>query len=291
MTEATMTAAPEAPAESTAIPSTDVAEAPAEASEPEAPPDPKAERAKRLEAFAAAKRQELVARRAMQAERMRVAQMHAQASAPPPEELSWARALREKAKADPVGVLEELGATTEQLVKAAVLRGSPEEKIAQLEKRLAEREEAERRMQQQRQQLEAERTRTEAFKQFVATARGNEGRWEALSILPDNYLQTEGWKVAREAASKGYEYSDEEILDFLESREKERYTKVREKFSTSGQAGIPGQRDSAKTAPPKTLSHKQAQTVGAPPDLSGLSREQMMRVLVETYERAAGRGK
>ncbi|NBW08779.1 MAG: hypothetical protein EBR82_12220 [Caulobacteraceae bacterium] len=246
------------------------------------PPDPKAERAARLNAFAQAKRQELAAKRAMVAERTRVEQLRAQAAAPP-EELAWARALREKAKADPVGVLEELGATTEQLVKAAVLRGSPEEKIAQLERKLAEREARESQLEQQRRQLEAERGRAQAFEAFTATARGNESRWEALSALPDDYLQSEGWKIARDAAKRGYTYSDEEILDYLEQREKPRYNKLRERLSVSG-TGTTGQRDTAKAAPSKTLSHKQAQTASSTADISRLPRDEQIKALAALYD-------
>lgn len=249
---------------------------------PSPPPDPKAERAARLEAFAATKRAELAQRRQLAMERTRVEQFRAQAAAPP-EELAWARALREKAKADPVGVLEELGATTEQLVKAAVMRGSPEEKIALLERKLAEREERETQLEQQRRAMEAERTRTEAFKVFTQTARGNESRWEALSVLPDDYLQSEGWRIARDAAKRGYTYSDEEILDYLEQREKPRYNKLRERLSVSG-TGTIGQRDTAKAAPSKTLSHRQAQTASSTADISQLPRNEQIKALAALYD-------
>jgi hypothetical protein len=293
MEEVTTAAAPEAaaaetPATSDAGQASDGATEPAEAP----PPDERALRVARLNAIASSQREALVAKRSMVAERSRVAQLRAQANAPPPEEVAWSRQLRERAKTDPIGVLEEMGATTEQLVHAAIKRGTPEEKLAALEARLAERDERDRRQEMERRSQAQAQVRDNAVNAFVATAKSDESRWPSLNdLMTERQLREAGWAVATDASAKGHSYTDEEILDYLESREQPRYKKIRDKLATSGQSGSRGQQDSAKSAAPKTLSHRSSQTMGGSLDISKLSKVDQIKALTEMYDGILRRGK
>ena len=293
MDEATTAAAPEAAAAETTT-TTDAGQADAGAAEQtEAPPpDERALRVARLNAIASSQREALAAKRSMAAERSRVAQLRAQANAPPPEEVQWSRQLRERAKVDPIGVLEEMGATTEQLVHAAIKRGSPEEKLAALEAKLMERDERERRQEMERRSQAQAQVREGAVNAFIATAKSDEARWPSLNdLMTERQLREAGWSVAQEASAKGHTYTDEEILDYLEKREQPRYKKIRDKLSTSGQSGLSGQQDSAKSAAPKTLSHRQSQTMGGSVDISKLSKVEQIKALTEMYDGILRRGK
>lgn len=293
MDEVTTAAAPEAAAAETTTTADAGQASDGAAEQAEAPPpDERALRVARLNAIASSQREGLAAKRSMVAERSRVAQLRAQANAPPPEEVAWSRQLRERAKTDPIGVLEEMGATTEQLVHAAIKRGTPEEKLASLEARLLERDERDRRQEMERRSQAQAQVREGAVNAFIATAKSDEARWPSLNdLMTERQLREAGWSVAQEASARGHNYSDEEILDYLEKREQPRYKKIRDKLATSGQSGFRGQQDSAKSAAPKTLSHRSSQTMGGSLDISTLSKVDQIKALTEMYDGILRRSK
>jgi hypothetical protein len=211
------------------------------------PPEPQPSALERAKAAAAREKQRQAIRRQEQADRARMAaeaQTKAQESARYQAELAAERAERErltalfeKSKTDPFSYLEAHGVTPEDIAKRAVDASTPEAQLAKVradfEARLAkERETLRKEFEEKIQAREAAREEAEkraqakavyeqATKGFVAQA-SDAAKYPTLArhaaVRPNAIVREAAELLAEAKQNTGVDYTDEEVLTFLEDQ-------------------------------------------------------------------------
>lgn len=311
--------APAPPAPAAPAPAVDPA-APTDPAPPPAPEKPltpaeqaaaDAEKAKlgRREELSLVAREAAAARRAKQAlatERARAQQLEVQRAAD--VERAKAMEARDALWKNPSAALRELeknGLTPKLLGQEIIEEGTPERQRAAL---LAEAERiAEEKVSKFKQEMtaaEQERQRVYVERQYIDMVHKNEDKYPALTALytprqlldmtrevlthPDVIHQKELY--IRTQGKDGAVYTDEEIADFLEQQNKERYSRIVQRFGTSaapassnGSASIAAG-SAAKTAPNVT-NGTAAQPASKPIDIKKMSKAEQDAHWLAEYER------
>ena len=246
--------------------------------------------------------------------RMRATQRAQQEAAALRMQLAQERAAREAAIArtreleaeDPWVAAERRGATPEKLAQQLVQRGTPEEKIALLERRLNETTQAyEKRLEdlaRREQQREFETREAEARHFVLSQSRANSDRHE---LLLARYGSEEGIAAAvRETAKAAYEksggrfkYPVEEVLDVLDQQARALIERVaaKAKAKPAGSQESAGKTESkvvekaaGKAAPSATRTLTQgtaSESFTLPANLDQLPEAKQNELLAEYYRR------
>jgi hypothetical protein len=171
---------------------------------------------------------------------------HAQAHA----EVARLRGIEQALRSDPLAALKALGLTAQDIAKRLVKDGTPEALIANVQEQL-EQERAER--QKLEAQIQAEKSQAalrQAETRFVERASDTK-RYPHVAEQPTALVLAAAKHIISVAGAQGYQYSDGEILDYLE-REYAAKSKT-PKTQVSSASGANGK--SASPASSRTLTN------------------------------------
>lgn len=320
----TPAAAPAAPAAPAAATTETPADKPTEAAAGEAkdgapkPDEPaKPTALERAKAAADRERQRQATRRREQFERQQMAaeaQRRGAEAAQYQQQLAAERAERErlaglvaKAKEDPLSYLSELGVTADAIAKRALSESTPEAALKRFETELAqERAERERLAKQIADREEADKRRT-AQAQADARYRAAEDRFLKLAADEAKYpavashvalrpraLVREATQLMIDAKKEtGFDYTDEETLEYLESvyskaqpSKKEAAAKSQDTKSTAETSTGSGNQEKASAGKPRTLTNDgTAQRGSLPANFDELSDAEQKRLMADQLRR------
>lgn len=257
----------------------------------------KAERHDYLDSLARTKAAERRAKAELAAERGRIAELEQQRQA----DLARAKALEEQASKfknpeTALAELERMGLTPQQLAREVMEQGTPERVLAKLK---AEAEAiAEQKVSAFKKEIEQQR-QAELLAQvehnYLEMVQKNEDKYPALTAL---YTPRQLLDMTREvlrhpdviaAQRRGITYSDEEIANFLEEQNKERYTKISQRFGSSaisnGSNGSTSAANgsTAKSAP--NVTNASASSVGTGQRKSPKTQAELEAAILEDYNR------
>lgn len=217
------------------------------------------------------------------------------------EERARMAAQLEKADKDPLGYLREKGTTADVLARRAIEDASPDAKMRRLEEMVAaEREariKAEQAREEQARQAQQQAAISAARDAFVKKA-GDVEKYPSLArhaeVRPQGIIR-EAEEILADAYKKtGMTYSDDEVLEYLESV----YSKAH--GSPSAKAGATkaatetrngaGAQETTTAGKPRTLTAAASQKGALPPDWDELSDAEQKKAMAEMYRSLASRG-
>lgn len=212
-------------------------------------------------------------------------------------EIDQARQFREKAKADPIAVLRELGWSEDAIAGRLVSGGKPtdiEERDA-LRRELTELRAWQTETVQRETSAKAQAAQQQALDAFHATAKAGADKWPLASKTKEARLKSRGLEIALEHARQGVTLTDEEVLDKLEE-ELSDYTGIAPRAATgtdTAASTTPSKEPSGQgTQPAPTLTNRAAatQATASKPDLLKMSDQERTEYVLSELKRMRASG-